>query len=104
MLLLQLGESSAVVVSLLGVSGMQSILLIGMRLQQRLALLSGALGGSLGSSASCSLVGSTLGRLLSRTLGSIGSRQRRSQVSSVLLLQLRERSAMVIHLLGVGGV
>jgi hypothetical protein len=104
MLLLQLGESSAVVVSLLGVSGMQSILLISMCLQQRLALLSGALGGSLSSSASGGLVGSTLGRLLSRTLGSIGSRESSSEIGGVLLLQLRKRSAMVIHLLGVGGV
>ena len=91
---------------------LQHILLVCVCLQQSLllgssalgSLVSGALGGSLSSSASGGLVGSTLGRLLSRTLGSIGSRESSSEIGGVLLLQLRKRSAMVIHLLGVGGV
>ena len=92
-----------------------------MRLQQRLALggsalrslISGALrslvGGALGSRlCSCALssevCGVLLGSLIRCALGGFSGGERGRQVSGVLLLQLRQRSAVVIHLGGVSGV
>jgi len=87
------------IISLLCMSGMQRILLIGVRFQKSftlcgsalLRILGSALGSGLGSGAGRRLVGGTLGRLLSRALGS-------SKLRRVLILQLRQRSAVVVRL------